>query len=156
MSMGKNRKRVKIRIGEGRVGIAFHKKETYTCQHPLLGRKKTLLKKKPNATRRQTVKLSNAQVCPYTLGSELEGRRREFGFQHKSNEGLFKSCNWATITRLLFFFLLKITSNIGEPNGLGREEVAESQRRGVRRTLKGEMTAFYKSMANRDENNGIQ
>ena len=36
-------------------------KETYTCQHPLLGRKKTLLKKKPNATRRQTVKLSNAQ-----------------------------------------------------------------------------------------------
>lgn len=63
-----------------------------------------LEKKKPNATRRQAVKLSNAQGCPYTLGSELEGRRREFGFQHKSNEGLFKSCKWATITRLLFFF----------------------------------------------------
>lgn len=40
-----------------------------------------LEKKKPNATRRQAVKLSNAQGCPYTLGSELEGRRREFGFQ---------------------------------------------------------------------------
>lgn len=54
-----------------------------------------------------------------------------------SNEGLFKSCKWATIARLLFFFLLKIASNIGEPNGLEREEVMESQRRGVRRTSKG-------------------
>lgn len=93
-------------------------------------------KKKPNATRRQRVKLSDAQGCLCTLGSELEGRRREFGLQHKSNEGLFKSCKWATITRLTFF-LLKIVSNIGEHNGLKREEAMESQRRGVRRTLKG-------------------
>lgn len=94
------------------------------------------MKKKANATRRQRVKLSNAQGCPCTLGSELEGRRREFGFQHKSNEGLFKSCKWVTITRLTFF-LLKIASNIGEHNGLEREEVMGRQRRGVRRTLKG-------------------
>lgn len=39
--------------------------------------------------------------------------------------------------KITFFFLLKIASNIGEPNGLEREEVMENQRRGVRRTSKG-------------------